>query len=496
MKAGRLSVQRLASSVNASLVRGVSHANGTRLTLNAKRSTWCVALALLLSAPNAQALDLMDAWRAALQHDPTYAAARAAHTAVSTQERQADALWRPTVALQASAGVANAESAMRGAHFSAPAPFGSTSGVNFDTSVRAGTSASAGIELRQPLFNRERDAQAEQMRLGVRQAELAWADAQAELMLRTAQTYFDLALAGEQLRLIERQLDAVTRTRTEAKDRFRLGDRPITDVHETTARAEGLRAQQLAARAQLELRRAALANLTGQPAGAATRLALPTVLPDAADVGELNDWLNRVDEAAPMVQAAELGVRSAGQEARKTELALSPAIDLVARAGRENLSGSGAYGSASNRQSQAMVGVQLTVPLYAGGGVSARHDEAVARITQAQAGLDDARQQAAQQARAAWLGVSVGRAQVDALAAAVRASAARLDATRTGHQAGERTTLDLLNAENDHAAAQLALAQARVQVQLDGLRLARLAGVLDEPRLQRLQQALKTRPTP
>jgi outer membrane protein len=78
---------------------------------------------------------------------------------------------------------------------------------------------------------------------------------------------------------------------------------------------------------------------------------------------------------------------------------------------------------------------------------------------------------------------------VDALAAATRASAARLDATRTGHEAGERTTLDLLNAENDHAAAQLALAQARVQVQLDGLRLARLAGVLDEPRLRRVQEA-------
>jgi outer membrane protein len=456
---------------------------------------WCVALALLLAAPGAQALDLMDAWHAALEHDPAYATARAAHTAAATQQRQADALWRPTVALQAGAGIANAESAMRGAHFDAPG-VGSTGGVAFDTSIRGGTSASAGIELRQPLFNRERDAQAEQMRLGVQQAELEWADAQAELMLRTAQTYFDLALAGEQLRLIERQLKAVTRARAEAKDRFKLGDRPITDVHEATARAEGLRAQQLAAQAQLELRRAALTNLTGLPPADATRLALPVALPDAADVGELSHWLNRVDEQATMVQAAQLRVRGAGQEARKTELALSPAVDLVARAGRDTLSGGGAYGRASNRQSQAMVGVLLTMPLYAGGGRSARHDESVARIAQAQAGLDDARQQAAQQARAAWLGVSVGRAQVDALAAAARASAARLDATRTGREAGERTTLDLLNAENDHAAAQLALAQARVQVQLDGLRLARLAGALDEPRLQLLQQALKAGPAP
>jgi outer membrane protein len=449
-----------------------------------------LALALALAAPNARALDLMDAWRAALTHDPAYAAARAAHDAGATQNRQADALWRPTLALQAGVGAGYADSATRGARFAAPG-FGNTQDVAFDTSVHGGTGTQAGIELRQPLLDRARDAQAQQLRLGAQQADQNWDDAQAALMLRTAERYFDLALAGEQLRLIDRQLDAVTRAQTEAQERFKLGDQPITGVHEATARAEALRAQQLAAQAQLQLRQAALTDLTGLPPAEAAALALPASLPDAADVGELTPWLDRVAEQAPLVRAAELGLSRARQQARKNELASSPAVDLVARAARDQLAGSGSFGSASNRQTQGMVGVQLSLPLDVGGGRSARYDEAVAQIEQAQAELDSARQQAAQQARAAWLGLSTGAGQVAALAAAAQASQARLDATHTGYEAGERTTLDLLNAENDAAAAQLALAQARVQVQLDGLRLARLAGTLDEARLQRLNAALR-----
>ena len=454
----------------------------------------CLALPLawaLAALPSgAWALDLMDAWRAALTHDPAYAAARAAHAAGRTQERQADALWRPSLALQAGAGAAYADSATRGARFAAPGFGNVNGGVAFDTSIHGGAATQAGIELRQPLFDRERDAQAQQLRLGAQQADLAWDDAQAELMQRTAERYFDLALAGEQLRLIGRQLDAVSRAQAEAKDRFALGDQPVTGVHEATARAEALRAQQLAAQAQVELRRAALAELTGLPPAQIDALALPARLPEAADVGELAPWLDRVTEQSAQVRAAEVGLSRARQQARKTELALSPTVDLVARAAREQLSGSGAFGGASSRQTQGMVGVQLNLPLDVSGARAARRDEAAAQIGQALAELDRARQEAAQQTRAAWFGLSTGGGQVAALAAASQASQARLDATRTGQQAGERTTLDLLNAENDAAAAQLALAQARVQVHLDGLRLARLAGALDEARLQRLNAAL------
>ena len=96
------------------------------------------AAALALLAFTAQATDLVQAWDAARQHDPDAAIALAARQAGETRRAQAAALWRPTVALSATLGAANADSAMTGARFSAPG-FGQSDGVNFATSVSGGT---------------------------------------------------------------------------------------------------------------------------------------------------------------------------------------------------------------------------------------------------------------------------------------------------------------------------------------------------------------------
>jgi len=67
----------------------------------------------------------------------------------------------------------------------------------------------------------------------------------------------------------------------------------------------------------------------------------------------------------------------------------------------------------------------------------------------------------------------------------------RLDATRLGRQVGDRTTLDLLNAENDAASAELTLWQARIDLLMNRLRLAALAGRLDETSLQSVNASLQ-----
>ena len=78
-----------------------------------------------------------------------------------------------------------------------------------------------------------------------------------------------------------------------------------------------------------------------------------------------------------------------------------------------------------------------------------------------------------------------------ALAEAVTASQARLDATRLGRQVGDRTTLDLLNAENDASSADLALLQARIEVLLNRLRLQAVASQLDEAQLGKVNALLQ-----
>jgi outer membrane protein len=450
-----------------------------------------IALSLALTALPfaAHAIDVIDVWHGALAHDPEFAAARAAHEAGIAQRTQAGALWRPTVVLEGGAGRAEADTAVRGARFAAPG-FGQTTGVAFDTSVNNGTSTRYGLVLRQPLLDRERDVQSRQLEAASDAAELQWLQDRQALMQRSVKVYFDTVLAAEQLYLIERQQTAVNRTLTEAQDRFRLGDRPVTDVHEATARAAALQAQRLAAQTELETRQVALADLSGlQTAGQA--LPRPAAAAPAEALAGVNAWLDFAAEGNLRMRLAQVQLQRAEQEARRTSAALQPTLEVVAQVGRDRLSGNGDFGSASNTANNRSIGVQLSVPLYTGGLRSARQTEAAALVDKARAELELARQEAAQRTRSAWLELAAGSSRIAALQAAADASRARLDATHVGVQAGDRTTLDLLNAENDAAAADFALLQARTQLLTIRLSLAALAGQLDEGRLSQVNALLQ-----
>jgi outer membrane protein len=112
----------------------------------------------------------------------------------------------------------------------------------------------------------------------------------------------------------------------------------------------------------------------------------------------------------------------------------------------------------------------------------------------ARAELDLARLQISQQSRSAWLTLNTAPARLAALQAGLQAARARLAATRLGRSVGDRTTLDLLNAENDSTAAELALMQGRIEVLQQSLGLEALLGRLDESSLARANARLALNP--
>ncbi len=448
----------------------------------------CSAL-LVVAVQPAAATDLVEVWRAAQQNDLEFTAARAAHGAGEARRLQSASLWRPTLQFAGTVGGASNETATRGAQFSAPG-FGQSNGTNFNTSINNGNTTRWALQARQPLVSRERDAQKRQLELSADVADLEWLVAQQALMLRTAEHYFDTLLASESLRVLRRQQLAVENAGTEARDRFRLGDVPVTDTFEAAARAEAIKAQVLAAETQLQLSQAALADVTGLPETELQALA------PAGDVGPqdlpvLSQWLAEAQARNPQLRMQVAGTEVARQEAAKFSVLASPSLDLIAQVTRERLNGSGDFGPASNKLNNAAIGLQLTVPLYSGGYRSAKRVEALHLADKAAAEAGRAAQQVAQQTRAAWLGLTVGAGRVAALAESLKATRSRLDATRVGRRVGDRTTLDLLNAENDAAGAELALMQARVTLLLDRLRLAALAGRLDEWQLQAVNATLQ-----
>lgn len=445
-------------------------------------------LAAMLASPAAQALDLLQTWELARAHDPHMQVVAATRSSVQAFEAQAKALWRPVLMGSATVGAMSADTRMQGAQFSAPG-FGQSTGVSFATSASAATSTRWSLQAKQPLYSPERQAQQAQLHTAAGVAELRADLAQQQFMLLTVQRYFNLLLAERQEQVLQNQYAAVNRSLTEAKDRFALGDLPITDTHEAAARAEGLKAQLLAAGSEVQMARTVLAESTRLSADALKPMtpkgdAAVTAVPALAQV------LEQVRAANTGVQLQKAQQDVAQAELQKHQRSGGVTLDLVASAGRDRLSGDGDFGPSANSQSQQMLGLSLNVPLYTGGWRSAKLQEAVDAETRAAAEVDLAVQQAQQQARSVWLALETGPARLAAMKAAWQASTARLDATRLGRQVGDRTTLALLQAENDAAQAELAWLRAQTELLLTRLQLDALTGNLSVQSLQTLNAQL------
>jgi len=451
----------------------------------------CVSLLLAVfwhSASAAQPMDLLETWRLALSHDPQYRAEQAAVEAGGEHRTQARSMWLPTLGASATAGRAGRTSNTKGAQFITPTM--TSEEVEFNTSIRGGDLYSYGLGVKQPLLDRARLAQSRQLRLSAEVADLQWQSAQQNLLLKVAQRYFSVLLAREKVHFLTQQQAQVDLIQEETQARFELGDRPVTDTYEALAHAQGLQAQVLAAQMQADLAEADFTDLTMQAPDSLLSLPLQTPL-QAPVLAPLTEWLTDTVQLNPLLLMHEKGVSIAAEQVAQYSSWSSPTLDLVGRLGYEKLDGSGRYGSALNKTDDWMIAVQLNVPIFTGGYRSSKHREALYLQDKNIAEGEVLRQQIKQQTRAAWLGVQMNARQVSALQKALMASQERLAATRLGHELGDNTTLERLDAENKIAQVQLELLDAKVSLIIHQLQLAALVGALDEAHLLQANRYLQ-----
>jgi len=446
------------------------------------------ALAFVLIAPFSFVTDLVQAWQAAQLHDPEFAAAQASYEATMTHRDQSRGMWLPTVTLTAGVGVQDSATKTSGAQFSAPG-FTQTNGVAFDTSINNGKAEQYALVARQPVLNRALLSQTRQLDLSADMAEIAWKEAKQQLALRVAERYFDLTIANETLRLLKQQQVAVELAFNQTKDSFKLGSIPVTDTFEAQARVETIKAQIMAAEMDVQIKQSAFADLTGASSQNLALIVLPNNTNSIA-LPSIEKSLDETTQNNPALLIQETKLSSAKEEAEKHRLYATPTIDVVAQTGYDKVHGNGDFGPAENSANNRMIGIQLTIPLFTGGIRSSKYTESVHLIDKAKSEGELLRQQLLLQTRAAWLGITVGESRVAALIQAYKASMARLDATRLGHSEGDRTTLELLNAENDATSSELAVVQAQIAVAINRLKLAQLNGSLDDSTLQVLNRVL------
>lgn len=424
------------------------------------------------------AADLMQVYQLAQQNDPLYAEARSRYEGGVEKLAQGRAALLPALSLSGAANTVERR-------YTDPAQSPWTRFQNYQYAVT----------LVQPLFRWQNWLQYEQGGLQVAQAEAEFAQARQDLLLRVAQGYFDVLVAEANLRLLDKQLEAIDQQLEQAKAYFEVGSATITDTHEAQARRDLAESQRIAAQNDLDIRQAALQVLTGQNVGDLARLRakIEFALPQPASQAH---WLEAAAEQSPTVQARAASVEVARLEAGKQQAGHLPTLDLVGTLGRAHdytfipgQEGKIGMGLASTEQN--VVGIQLNIPLYQGGGVSARAREAAANYLAAKSGLEYARRQAVLGARQAYLGVVNGIAQVKALGAAEESSRLALESNKLGYEVGVRINIDVLNAEQQVQATRRDLVRARFETLLAQLKLKAAIGALSEADLMAVNQSLE-----
>ncbi|GAA4359746.1 outer membrane channel protein TolC [Variovorax defluvii] len=439
-------------------------------TLHVKQA----ATALLIAGASGAAfgLDLMASYEGALRADPTLRAADQALLAGREKAVQGDALLKPQISLQASLNRVSERSKV-------------STALGTSQSDSRGNVHQLGVQLVQPLYDAKAGAERMQLHQQSALAEVGHRDARQDLVRRVAETYFNVLLARETLRVAQAELTAVGMQRERAQARFDVGRGRITDLQEAQARQDSVAAREVSARSTLALRQAQYRELTGLPAeGLAELRAGFAPVPPQPD--SLETWQSRGLDGNTRVQAKRNELLIAGAEIDKYKLSGRPTVDLVASFTRQGQNGSLPASVSPDSARGASVGLQLTVPLYTGGALSSRWRESIARRDQAEQELGAAQRDARLQVQDAFLAVKTGVSRIRALEQSVLSARTALEATTLGRDLGSRTELDVLDAQQRLYTAELDLAQARNDYLLGRIRLASAAGELREDDLRAL----------
>ena len=422
-----------------------------------RRKLTAVLLAGLGVALNAGAADLLQVYQSARQNDAQFASARASRDAGREKAVQGRAALLPT--LGASGSYAHTNTDIDG--------YGK---MDY-------TSNGYAISLSQPLFRWANFEQYRQGKLATAASEAEFAQAQADLIVRVAQAYFDVLAAQDVIAFVQAQKKAISEQLASAKRNFEVGTATITDTHEAQARYDLAVAQEIAGLNDLEVKRAALQVIIGNLLGELSRLRHDVKISPPQPM-EMKIWVESAQKQNYGVIGSELAFEIAQREVSKSRAGHMPTLDLVASYAHANEPSTTTF--ANSKADTDSVGIQWNLPLFSGFSVNSQMREAIALKEKARNDLHYARRSAALAARQSYLGVTSGLAQVKALEAAQVSSQSALESNLLGYDVGVRINIDVLNAQQQLYSTQKDLAKARYDTIVSGLRLKSAAGTLKD----------------
>ena len=437
-----------------------------------------VCAAAMSFSVSARAADLLDIFREAKANDAVYASARASLIAGAERLPQGRALILPSLNVAANSTFQGNQVIQHS---------GATPGVPLGRNLRSNGYT---VTLTQPVYRWQNWVQYEEAAFQVAQAEAQFNQATQDLVVRVAQAYFDVLGADNSLAFIRAQKAAISEQLAQAKRNFEVGTATITDTNEAQARFDLSVSQEIAAQNDLEIRKRTLQLIIGRLPDQLTPLRRKFSL-SPPEPNRMEDWADAAQKQAYPVRLQEAAVEIAEREVRRNRAGHLPTVDLVASYGKTDATGNVNTGVGALVTSSSL-GLQLSVPLYAGGSVDSRVREALANFDKARADLENTRRQAALSARQSFLGVTNGMAQVRALEQAETSSETALASNKLGYEVGVRINIDVLNAQQQLFSTRRDLSLARYNTIVNGLRLKAAAGTLSEADLTSVNDLLGT----
>lgn len=388
-----------------------------------KKSFACVALLSMMAvAPQpAFAETLYQAMAKAYENNPDLNAARAGLRATDEGVALAKSGYRPLIAAEAVATSANSE--------------GFTS-----------NSASVGVSITQTLFDgfqtrnnvRAAEAQVYAGRENLRGTEI-------DILLATVQAYANVNRDNQIVVYRKQNIAFLQEQFSAARARFDVGESTRTDVSLAEAQLAGARASLTAAIAQAKSSAAVYAQIVGTVPKGLKAVALPRkLLPGSIDIAVAQGTTEH-----PVVLAALYGVDAAGFNVKSQEGTFLPGVKL-----------SGSVSEADEGISTAQVQARVTVPIYQGGAASARVRQAKEQLGQQRILVDKARRSVQEAVITSWTQMEAARATIEANRAQLSAANLALNGVVEERRVGQRTTLDVLNAQQTVLTAKEAISQS------------------------------------
>jgi outer membrane protein len=435
-------------------------------------SSWAGALAvgliacaaLPLAAPLAHGETLESALVEAYRNNPSLNATRASVRATDENVPQALSGYRPKITVTASGGEQSLSSTVKELNpLSSTRPLlcGSTScpplynPAYYSKQSGYNSPFNYGATISQTLFNGFQTSNK------TRQAESQVLAARATLqttvqtvMLNAATAYMNLLRDSAILDLQRRNVEVLQEQLRQTRDRFNVGEVTRTDVAQSESRLASGRSQVLLAESNFNASQATYRQVIGSNPGKLT----PAAPVDRFSPRSLKGAVGLGTTSHPSVATAQYNVDAAQLAVKVAEGALLPTVSVQGNYQKNYL----AVGSLTTMESyNASVLGTLTIPIYQGGAEYSIIRQAKETLAQRRLDFDTARDAVRQQVVQAWGQLESAKANIDATKAQVQASEIALNGVREEARVGQRTTLDVLNAQQELVNARVAMVTAQ-----------------------------------